>query len=102
MFNLHLESQLTACAKTRTPYFGLKMRKHFWKQIISSKCSVLCTRSQLEGNFLRGDLSAVSVARLLPKWEILEDLSFGNKELELVPGTSLFEQDIQCATSFRD
>ncbi len=88
VLNLDLESHLTACAKTKsTPYFCLKMKKTLLEANHQIK---MCTRSQLESHFLRGDLSAVIVACLLPEWAILQDLTIGNRELQLAPGTSLF------------
>lgn len=93
VLNLHLEGHLTACArnKIRPRFISLNSKNCFRRQIVTSEDVGLHTRSELEGHFLREYLCAISAAHLLPKWLILEDLVFGNRELQLVPGTSLFQ-----------
>lgn len=57
---------------------------------MSKKKKGLFTRSQLECQFLWGDLRAVKVASPPSKWVILDDLDPGHRKLQLTPCTSLF------------
>lgn len=93
MLNLDLESELTACEKaknknkkTTTPHFLLKTSKLL--EVKHTKLNTLLTRPQLQCHFLWQDLSAV--VRVLSERLILQDLAFGNRELQLAPDTSFF------------